>query len=711
MSRMFRRREHGQVIILLAITILIILGMMSFALDGSYGLVREREDQNAADFATLAGTQILARQCPGPASSPISEQDVYNVVKQVLDANSGGTSTWTAEYLSANGADLGVSAGSSTGAPAGASATAVPPPACGVSVNVHSNWNSFLSQIIGTNKLATGANAAATNVSSYAQGAAIDSLNPQYPHAVLAGGSGTFIVDGNIFLNSNPGGGQTDVIDAKSSSNIYIYGNVDTVGPVNDATGDRPIDWCFTVPSGSGYSFPVGPASPTVVYSTGPPGNIPSYGPRYGDGGLPFYPTTGGVPWWTASHAASCEVNANLDKTYPVVFAYDGIQSTPSGGGDPLASILHDPFASSGAAAACPFQSLNQYGSLAAASHPNPLDPSALVLDPGKYNFPVQLGANLAGYSKIEFADCSGQYEDPSTPAGAACSQADADYPAVSLCLQSPGLFLFDQGLLVDPSSTQSVLGNNIMVATNKPLPNSLLPGNVSASGTGNGDPCLPTNVWGIPETWNGSTAIPGSGNGYNRDWDASSPCATPGLYAGLPEVGWGGCWCWGPGTHPPAPGPGSNNSLMVAGQGSVNLTPPQSDVEGYADVLLYQEPSTPANWGLNSATQAGGANIDNANITLAGVLYNPSLKGVGSTVGFNTWDNGIPFYPGGTLQTGYGAAPATLGWEPSTGNVVILGVAVVADFNTDGDTTIKVSGRNYPYKTPNGGTPPGLVG
>jgi hypothetical protein len=68
-------------------------------------------------------------------------------------------------------------------------------------------------------------------------------------------------------------------------------------------------------------------------------------------------------------------------------------------------------------------------------------------------------------------------------------------------------------------------------------------------------------------------------------------------------------------------------------------------------------------------------------------------------------WDGeggGIPFYAGGTLQTGFGA-----GWSDgpteSSGSVKLDGTAIVDDFNTDGNTNITILGE--PYSLPGSGS------
>ena len=92
--------------------------------------------------------------------------------------------------------------------------------------------------------------------------------------------------------------------------------------------------------------------------------------------------------------------------------------------------------------------------------------------------------------------------------------------------------------------------------------------------------------------------------------------------------------------------------------------------------------------------------------------MYNASLPFYGTTSPQDFWDGfggGIPFYAGGTLQTGYGAGwPASPGPTPSSGTVTLTGTAIVDDFNTDGGTSIDIVGE--PYTLP-GGSNLSLIG
>jgi hypothetical protein len=146
--------------------------------------------------------------------------------------------------------------------------------------------------------------------------------------------------------------------------------------------------------------------------------------------------------------------------------------------------------------------------------------------------------------------------------------------------------------------------------------------------------------------------------------------------------------------------GTGDNDSLIIGGVSGakVTLTGPTTGAFGSTTgpgVVLYQDSGVPANFGFDA--EAG----DSADIVLNGVVYNASLGDYGASAPQDYWDGqlgGIPFYNGGTLQTGYGT-----GWSngptPSGGSVTLTGTAIVDDFNTDGATSILIVG--VPYSLP----------
>lgn len=649
----FRRqqRQRGQVMILFALAMIVILGMMAIALDGSYGFVQNRRAQNATDFAAFAGAQELngSSLCSGSGAAPTTAR-MANIVQDIVSANSSPVgSAWQATFLDNTGAKMTGTGSSFTNA----SNSGYPPPgACGLTVytcqtvNGVSNciagtplftWNSYLAGIIGTPQLGGFASAAVGSIST-GNPVSIASLNKVGPHAILGGGTGRFVVSGDIFLNTNlaswpwwvsyqNGYAYDDGIDAKVGSSLYVFGDasgkggtIHTVAGTWDfggATGQKPmwpLDWCF---AGGGIANQ--PSS--VAYAAGEP---------------PPYPL----------NRPACSVGS-VDLAYNKILADISPQMS-----DPLqaAGAPPNPFSSS---INCPGQ----------AQLTDPFGVGVIpgaggTMKPGEYTKPVKITTAMT------FGDCS-------------AIPGEAAYP---------GIYRFDQGLWITPQTNVTVSGTNVVLGTKLGYP---VAGNVPGggspfvrSGVGNGGPCFPN-----PTTGQG---------GAESDYSAGSVCAGssgPTLYGA--NLG-GGVY-----------GTGDNFSLIIGGvTGShVNLTGPTTGAYGgsgsspTAGLVLYQDPGNAANFGFDAQT------ADAAVINLTGVVYNGSLANYGAGQTMRIWDSsgGIPAYPGGTLQTGFGA-----GWNPgpaqstAAGSVTITGTTVVDDFNTDGATTITIIGK--PYKLPGGG-------
>src|ERR1700722_11193511 len=150
--------------------------------------------------------------------------------------------------------------------------------------------------------------------------------------------------------------------------------------------------------------------------------------------------------------------------------------------------------------------------------------------------------------------------------------------------------------------------------------------------------------------------------------------------------------------------GTGDNFSLIIGGgqEDTVSLSGPTTGAYAaeskWTVLVLYQDPNTQANYGFDA--EPG----DSAQINVTGVVYDVSLSSYGANAPLDYWDGvggGIPFYSGGTLQTGYGTGWSS-GPPESNGLVTITGTSVVDDFNTDGATKITIVGK--PYSLPGGG-------
>jgi hypothetical protein len=415
-------------------------------------------------------------------------------------------------------------------------------------------------------------------------------------------------------------------IGATADSGVDVYGTIDT----NDGTygGESlwPLDSCFE-PEGAIAS---GNATP---FSSG-------------------YPP--GVQMSCAGPDGSSSVNYNaINNNFPQ--ESDPLQGTGAPP-NPFTSLSSD---------ACP-------GMSEQVNPPAMTNGSTTALTPGVYTTPVDLTGNAT------FEDCSGYSDSPANN-----GQSEAPYP---------GIYLFEDGLAIDPAIGDRVTGSNIVLATQSPfpvagnVPGSLTEGAFTASGAGNGAPCLPSSTLTDLQSGGGAatdeTVQPDSG---------ASPCGgtSPAEY---------GVVAYADSSlerDPSETGTGTNFSLLAGGQGTVDLTGPTTGAYGGGGtpgLVLYQDPNTPANYGFDAETG------DSADIIINGVVYNASLPnyGVGSPQDY--WDGiggGVVFYEGGTLQSGFGTAWSD-GPTESSGSVVINGTAVVDDFNTDGTTNMTIAGGNY---------------
>ena len=645
MRRAREDNESGVVLIIFALAMVILLGMIAIAIDGGYGFVQNRRAQNAADFAAFAAAQQLntSTYCSG-TTSPTTQQ-IAAIVQKLVDDNGSGIGTaWKAEFL--NSKHQAIEPFSPGNYP-----TRNPPPgACGVSVNATPKWASFFAGIFGIHKLQGFASGTVGNVAK-GQPIGIVALNKVGPHAILGGGTGKFVVAGTIFLNtdvanqpwSSSSGGLwwDDGIDAKTDSNLYVYGTIDTVqGPylVNGPyLGEAlwPLDWCFQaegVQRGSATNGPTAPGAtlPNEQLSCGPPATRGSVTVDYNSIDNSFAQiddplTATGAPAQPTSATTVCPgVNNDIPEIYTSVSEVPGVTTT---------------------------------------------------LLPGEYTNPVKLTGS------VNFEDCSG------------FGNGEPAYP---------GVYRFDQGLWIDPGAGDTITGSNVILDTMSPYP---VAGNVPgsgaaaafvASGAGNGAPCLPSNT--LSSAASGANGVP-EAETSSHVCGGTSP-ATYGVRAFFdrPVSDTPDSNTWGMG----------NNFSAIIGGGAgaqVNLsgptTGPYAGLDGSPGIVLYQDPNTEANYGFDA--EAG----DSAAITLTGVVYNASLANYGASSPQDYWDGeggGIPFYAGGTLQTGFGAGWTSLtGPTPSAGSVQLNGTAIVDDFNTDGNTNITILGQ--PYKVPGSGS------
>ncbi|MEA2684489.1 MAG: hypothetical protein QOK05_2817 [Chloroflexota bacterium] len=663
--------QRGQVVVIFALCLFIIIGMAAVAVDGGYGMVQQRRAQNAADFGAVAGTKMLANLCRG--GNPPLGSAIVNEIQSVINLNSADVgANWTAYYLDATGADI-----PNNGSTKILAATAPPPTACGVRVDLSPNWRPYIAGIVGSNSLSTKAVARSVNNPNPGNGIGIVALDEVNPHQVMGGGSGTFDVFGTIFANSavpyHPWDGSryvctdapnptqplssdpkcakknyVDVVDAKDGSSLILHGTMQTV------SGNFPLDWCFGDTT-MNWADPDNGGPPNKVAPTSPPNPDPY-------------------------NTALC------GGTNKVTLQYDLIQTGQSQIVDPLAPSqggINDPFQKSGVGAGFNDALCPPEGSPPARVAPAAPDINGVYqLFPGEYAAPVILvGKN------VHLNDCGA-----------------SGYP---------GAFRFDGGLDLSPGAGQTVTGSNVMIATSAPVPvagnvpGSIIGGVFKASGTGNGAPCFPEKPAIVK--WGG-----------NPETDGSHAC---GGTAGLPNGQYFGVitrfigGAGGPsGVDANVYGTGNNFSLILGGKGSIKLDSPSSGP--FRGVAIFQDRNTQGNFGMDAEPN------DSSSVVVNGLVYNASDPCLGYPMAggkctnsstnplpadpYHYWDDGIPFKPGGVMQAGLGSG---VGYpNTSGGTVTVNGPCVVADFNTDGGTTIKIDGRQNTFALPGvigSGNPP----
>ncbi len=637
---------RGQVMVLFAISLLVLVLAVGVAVDGGFGLYEYRQAQNAADFASEgAATQLLAN-CGGPGAI-LSNAQVAFVIDDLVAKNSPSTAIpggWGAYYLNSLGKTLTSPPSSSpiyvetpgTDSPASGNA---PLGACGVYLTVTPQWPAFMAQVIGIARLKTAASAAAVNAITKGVGAltSIVALGEHGAHTIFEGGDGVFNVNGTIFDNSD--GWLSHSQNTWSGPN----GEVDVIdgkqsGTMNvegniDSYVSNPFDWCFS-------------------------GSEPNAAPPAADGTNPTPPD---LPY----NIATCSANKTVIKYYNWQGNEHAQFTTDPLGGSPTPPVSSDAYC----------------GTLGVTTNPaTGTDSSngATIYYPGIYNSPVVVSGNA------EFYNCS----QTLNPASASSYTSNAE----------AGMFFFTNGVALRPGAGQSITGYDVLLVTGKAIPDSA--GGAFSQNIGDGEPaighgsgqCQLTLTY---EECNNSYALSGANCG-------SEPAPTTSAAAGT------NCNVDGNYENSVA-AQGLNDSLEIGGQGTVTLTASTGTSFPWTDFLTWQLSGTTANVGLDS--ELG----DSANMTLSGIIYDNSLQG-GQDVSSSSskeqyWDGnaGIPYLAGGMLIAGYGVAggPNGTGFTCGTesGGVVsstagcsitIDGLAVVDEFQTEGFTSLNVTGSTY---------------
>lgn len=146
--------SRGQVLVIVAAGMLAFIAMVGLVIDGGYAWGRQRETQNGADAAAMAGaTVVQGLYTDADTSNDPSDGEVGCAIDAAAGAN--GVTLESAQYTDWRGDPLGQSVG------ACGSGGAVPSGAQGVRTSASQDFETFLIQVVGFDALTATADATA----------------------------------------------------------------------------------------------------------------------------------------------------------------------------------------------------------------------------------------------------------------------------------------------------------------------------------------------------------------------------------------------------------------------------------------------------------------------------------------------------------------------------------------------------------------------
>jgi hypothetical protein len=147
------RSPRGQMVVLFALVLSLIVFCVGLVIDGGVGLSQRRAAQNASDFASMAGARIVAEFIGGDSVNG-TDANVQAAITRSVSANGGAPITFGApngpRYIDGTGTP-GAYVGSGT----------LPSNAVGVTVTTNRSWRPFFLGIFGVTNWSTIAGATA----------------------------------------------------------------------------------------------------------------------------------------------------------------------------------------------------------------------------------------------------------------------------------------------------------------------------------------------------------------------------------------------------------------------------------------------------------------------------------------------------------------------------------------------------------------------
>ena len=158
------REERGQVLVIVALGMVVLVAMVGLVIDGGFAWGRQRDTQNAADAAALAGATVMAERLAG--AEPVRTD--FDVNAAVNLAFSNNAVERDAVYYTDITGDMLTPGGSTTTSESAAARVGngtIPAGAAGVLSRGRQTFPTFLMRVIGFNESTT--TAPATAVAGY----------------------------------------------------------------------------------------------------------------------------------------------------------------------------------------------------------------------------------------------------------------------------------------------------------------------------------------------------------------------------------------------------------------------------------------------------------------------------------------------------------------------------------------------------------------
>lgn len=138
------RPPRGQMLVMFAVVLTVLLGMVGLTIDGGFAYVHRRQMQNAADAAALDGARVFARH---PSAVCANEGQARQAALDAAMHNGV-----------VNATDVKITLTDVYGQPMGACVDKVTK---GVAVSVHQPYDTYFARILGVSQIPVGANATA----------------------------------------------------------------------------------------------------------------------------------------------------------------------------------------------------------------------------------------------------------------------------------------------------------------------------------------------------------------------------------------------------------------------------------------------------------------------------------------------------------------------------------------------------------------------